>query len=87
MLWLLPAQEVYQPQRFLPTLEAIAKARGTSRTVIALAWLLKHPSKIQPIIGSTNPERIREAAKAPDVELSREEWYQLLIAARGEPLP
>ena len=84
---LLPSQEIYQPQKFLPALEAIAKARGTTRTVIALAWLLKHPSKIQPIIGSTNPERIREAAKAPEVDLSREEWYQLLIAARGEPLP
>jgi len=53
----------------------------------ALAWLLKHPSKILPIIGSTQPERIAEAAKADDLELSREEWYRLLIAARGEPLP
>jgi predicted oxidoreductase len=84
---LLPSQEIYQPQKFVPALDAIAKARGVTRIVIALAWLLKHPVKIQPIIGSTNPERIREAAQAPEVELSREEWYQLLIAARGEPLP
>ena len=48
---------------------------------------LKHPGKILPIIGSTNPERIREAAKAPELELTREEWYRLLLAARGEPLP
>jgi predicted oxidoreductase len=84
---LLKAQERYQPQRFLPALEAIAKARRTSIVPVALAWLLKHPSKIIPIVGSTNPDRIREAAKADDLELTREEWYRLLLAARGEPLP
>jgi predicted oxidoreductase len=55
--------------------------------VVALAWLLRHPSCILPIVGSINPERIREAANAGDVELTREEWYRLLVAARGEPLP
>lgn len=84
---LLTAQQSYRPEKFLPDLEAVAKARGTSRTVIALSWLLKHPSKIIPIVGSVNSDRIREAAKAPEIELSREEWYRLLNAARGEPLP
>ena len=73
--------------RFLPVVDAIAEAHGVSRTVVALAWLLKHPAKIQPIIGSTNPDHIREAAKATDLELTREEWYRLLLAARGEPVP
>jgi predicted oxidoreductase len=84
---LLPSQETYQPQKFIPVLDSIAKSRGVSRTAIALAWLLKHPGNIQPIIGSTDPERIKDAAKAPEIELTREEWYQLLIAARGEALP
>jgi predicted oxidoreductase len=84
---LLPAQTVYRPDRFLPALDSLAKARGLSRTVVALAWLLKHPAKIQPIVGSTNPDRIRGAAKADELELTREEWYRLLLAARGEPLP
>jgi predicted oxidoreductase len=77
----------YNVEKVLPTLDNIAQARGVSRTVVALAWLLKHPSKIVPIVGSTNPDRIRDAAKAADVELTREEWYRLLLAARGEPLP
>lgn len=77
----------YGAEKILPAIDAIAKARGVSRIVVALAWLLKHPSKIVPIVGSTNPERIREAVKAPDIELTREEWYKLLLAARGEPLP
>jgi len=84
---LLKAQQSYRPEKFLADLEAVAKARGVSRTVIAFSWLLKHPSKIIPIVGSINPERIREAATATELELSREEWYRLLNAARGEPLP
>ena len=84
---LLSSQKAYRPELFLPVLEAVAQARGVSRTVVALAWLLKHPAGILPIIGTTNPERIREATQAPKLELTREEWYRLLIAARGEPLP
>ena len=84
---LLDSQRQYRPEKFLETVDAVARDRGVSRIVIALAWLLKHPAKIQPIVGSSNPERIRDAARAAEVELSREEWYRLLIAARGEPLP
>jgi len=83
----LPSQKIYKPEQFASTLETVAKARGVSRTVIALAWLLKHPCQIQPIIGTVNPERIRDAVKADQVDLTREEWYRLLLAARGEPLP
>ena len=84
---LLPAQQTYRPEKFLPVLDAIAQERGVIRPVVALSWLLKHPSKIIPVVGSTNPERIREAAKADELELTRDEWYRLLLAARGEPLP
>jgi predicted oxidoreductase len=69
------------------TIDDVGAHHGVSRSVIALAWLLKHPSGMIPIIGSTKPERIREAAKADDIELTREEWYRLLIAARGKGLP
>jgi predicted oxidoreductase len=84
---LLPAQQSYRPEKFLPVLDEIANTRTVSRPVAALAWLLKHPAGIIPIVGSNNPARIREAAKAPGLELTREEWYRLLAAARGEPLP
>ena len=84
---LLPLQKDYQTEATVKVLDEIAKARGVSRTVIALAWLLKHPSRIMPIVGSNNPDRIREAARASDVDLTREEWYRLLVAARAEPLP
>jgi len=83
----LSSQEVYRPQAVNAALDALAKARDTSRAVLALAWLLKHPSRIVPIIGSTNPARIREATKANEMDLSRDEWYRLLGVARGERLP
>ena len=84
---LLPSQKAYRPERFLPVVDGVARERGATRISVALAWLLKHPGKILPIIGSVRPERIREAAQAVELELTREEWYRLLIAARGEPLP
>lgn len=83
----LPSEQQRHAKSVLGVLDEIAEKRGVNRTVIALAWLLKHPSRIVPIVGSNNPERIRDAAQAADLELTREEWYQLLIAARGEQLP
>jgi predicted oxidoreductase len=84
---ILPGQKGYKPAAIIKALDALAKERGTSRTTIAIAWLLKHPTKIIPIIGSTNPDRIRAAAAGAEIELTREEWYRLLVAARGQPLP
>lgn len=83
----LPSQEGYGSDSLFQALDGLAKQHGTSRSNIALAWLLKHPAKIVPIIGTTNPARIRDAAGSLDVKLSREEWYELLVAARGQRLP
>jgi predicted oxidoreductase len=84
---LLKSQEGYRTEGVLPLLDEYAKSCGVTRAVLALAWLLKHPSGIMPIVGSTNPRHIRDAARATEIALSREEWYRLLTAARGEPLP
>jgi predicted oxidoreductase len=84
---LLPSQEAYRPAPIVSELDLVAKRRGTSRTAVALAWLLKHPAGIIPIVGTTNPESIRDATRATEFELSREEWYRLLEMARGERLP
>lgn len=84
---LLPAQQAYRPDGILPVLDQLAAAHQTTRAVIALAWVLRHPAGILPIIGSTEPSRIAEAARAADLQLSREEWYRLLEAAKGQRLP
>ncbi len=55
--------------------------------LIMLAWLLKHPAGIVPIIGSTTPSRILEAVKSLAIDYSREDWYRLLEARNGHPVP
>jgi predicted oxidoreductase len=67
--------------------DEMAAKYAVSRTVLSLAWLLKHPSHIIPIVGSCNPEHIKDATKADSLDLSREDWYRLLVAARGTKLP
>ena len=59
---------------------------GVSKTTIAAAWILRHPAKFQTIAGTMNFSRIEEIAKAPDVTLTRDEWYRLYTAA-GHVLP
>lgn len=59
----------------------------TESWLIALAWLLRHPSGILPIIGSTTPARIRAAKNALDLPYRREDWYRLLEARNGRPVP
>jgi predicted oxidoreductase len=56
-------------------------------TQLAIAWLLRHPSQIIPLVGSNNPEHIREAVGAVKIDLSRQDWYKLWVAARGTPVP
>ena len=84
---LLRSQREYQPRRVIPLLDEIAVRHGLSRSGIALAWLLKHPAGVVPIIGTTNEARIAEAVRAESIDLTREEWYALLTAAEPEPLP
>jgi predicted oxidoreductase len=65
----------------------LAQQHQTTKEAIALAWLLRHPAGIQPIIGTLKPERIVESVKGDDVQLSRIEWYRLFAAANGKPVP
>ena len=64
----------------------IASSRSVTNTAIAIAWLLRHPAHMQPIVGTTNPGRVRDICKASDVKLSRQEWYDIYLAA-GNKLP
>src|SRR5687768_5684290 len=65
----------------------MAKEKGVSPEAILSAWIMRHPARIQPLPGTTNPERIRAACQAEQVSLTREEWYELFVAGRGEKLP
>jgi predicted oxidoreductase len=65
----------------------MAEEKGVSREAIVMAWILRHPAGIQPLPGTTNPERLLAACEADDVELTREDWYRLFLTGRGEALP
>lgn len=65
----------------------IAETHRTTANAVLLAWLLRHPAGIQPVIGSGNPERIRACGDAMKIQLSRDEWYRLYVAARAQALP
>ncbi|MES2948129.1 MAG: aldo/keto reductase [Pseudomonadota bacterium] len=67
--------------------QALAEEHGVTRESIVLAWLLKHPARIQAVIGTAQPDRIRACADAGRVVLSREQWYALYQSARGQELP
>ncbi len=69
------------------SLDTVAQDRGVSRSVAAYSWLMAHPAGIVPIVGSQQAGRIAEAAQALTVRWTRQEWYAVLIAARGEALP
>ncbi|ASZ11988.1 aldo/keto reductase [Chitinophaga pendula] len=54
---------------------------------LLLAWLLKHPSRLIPVLGTAQPARIQAAAAALSITLTREEWFTLWVAAAGEDIP
>lgn len=67
-------------------LDEIAEKYGVTATTIAVAWLLRHPAQFQPIIGTMNLTRLAECVKACDVQLTRQEWYDIYLSA-GNMLP
>ncbi len=84
---ILPGQRGYEPARVIAALDRLTARTSAHRQVLALAWLLRHPAGIQPVVGSVDPERIRAAAAADDLEMDHADWYHLVTAARTSPLP
>ncbi|GGB62168.1 aldo/keto reductase [Blastomonas aquatica] len=83
----LAAPETASDKAVAAALDTVAQAHGVSRTVAAYSWLMAHPAGIIPIIGSQQPGRIAEGAQALNVRWTRQEWYAVLVAARGVTLP
>jgi len=67
-------------------LQRIADVHGVTKTAVAVAWVLRYPGRMQAIVGTTKPERVRQSAEACDWEMSREEWYEIYLAG-GHRLP
>ncbi|MGM7703454.1 aldo/keto reductase [Pseudalkalibacillus sp. Hm43] len=67
-------------------LQELAEKYDVTDSAIAIAWILRHPANIQPVVGSMNPKRLSDIAKASHIKLTRQEWYDLYLAA-GNNLP
>lgn len=67
-------------------IDEIAEIKGVTNSAIATAWILRHPAKIQTVVGTTNQERLKDICKASNIELTRQEWYEIYRAA-GNKLP
>ena len=60
---------------------------GASVEQVALAWIMRHPANAMPVLGTGRPERIREAARAASLQLSRDQWFEILAASAGQEVP
>ena len=75
-------------ERILAAMAELSPAyNDATNTQLAIAWLLRHPAQIIPLVGSNNPDHIHEMAGAAQIELSRTDWYKLWVAARGSRVP
>ncbi len=62
-------------------IDRLAATHGVTPEAIATAWILRHPAKMQVVLGTTNPQRLANAAAGADIELTRAQWYELSVAA------
>lgn len=71
----------------MAALDKLANDYGTTPHVIALAWLMQHPSGILPVVGTTKKENLSAAKSAMSIALDRQQWYSVYQASTGKRLP
>ena len=76
-----------QKKRILEALEELSTTYNASPDTLLLAWILKHPSGIHPVIGSTNLKRIEASVSAASIALTTEDWFKILEASQGHEAP
>ena len=81
------APEDERSRRVAAVLDREATAAGVSRAAVAYSWIMAHPARPIPIVGTQNVQRIGEIAQVYAVRWTRQSWYDVLVASRGERLP
>lgn len=76
-----------QTYRIHSVLSTLSEKYNAQKDQLLLAWIMKHPSGIHPVIGTTSKERIKSAAEAMKIELSEVDWFELLTASQGHKVP
>jgi predicted oxidoreductase len=76
-------EKTEQTERIHLVLDELTQKYDATKDQLLLAWILKHPAKIHPVIGTTSPDRITNAAKAATIPLTEIDWFRLLVASQG----
>ena len=74
-------------KRVLPVLKQIASSHQTSVEAVVIAWFMKHPASILPILGTQHMTRVQQAIKGLEIQLSDQEWFDIYTAAQGYDIP
>lgn len=80
-------KDTEQTQRIKSAMQPLTNKYGASIDQLLLAWILKHPAQVSPIIGTTNTARIKLAQEAININLNLEDWFALLVASQGHKVP
>ena len=80
-------EDTEQTRRIHRQLGELMEKYDASEDQLLLAWLLKHPAQIHPVIGTTKKSRISDAVKALDIALELEDWFKILVACQGHKVP
>ena len=80
-------EDTEQTRRIHIQLGELLDKYNATEDQLLLAWILKHPSQIHPVIGTTTKQRITDAVKAADIELELEDWFKILEASQGHEVP
>lgn len=76
-----------QTRRIHKQLEQLKEKYNATADALVLAWILKHPSKIHPVVGTTTKARLLNAIKATTIDLELEDWFLMLVASQGHAMP
>lgn len=76
-----------QTDRIHTILNQLTQKYNATKDQLVLAWILKHPANVHPVIGTATPERINNAAKAIEIELDLQDWFTLLVESQGHKVP
>ncbi|WP_421806018.1 aldo/keto reductase [Flagellimonas sp.] len=76
-----------QGARIKAAMEPLMEKYDADESQLLLAWILKHPAKVHPVIGTTNKKRMELAAKTVKIDLELQDWFALLVAAQGHDVP
>jgi predicted oxidoreductase len=76
-----------QTARISKCLEGLSEKYQATENQLLLAWLLRHPAGIYPVVGTTRAERLEESREALDIEMDLPDWFSMLVASQGKDVP